>query len=294
MNNRYTSDPTLCSNSAELKLLLRSFGPFTGRYHISYPRRWEKDVIKHMASCTNDTERKKAEELIIRAKIDKSLVAERLNIPNGIKEWNYSLSWFENFKYLHNKFNLFNGALLHKLDKEVNLTTYTLEDLPFSSFDDKHVPCEVSDLVQVSEFMLLQHPEIVITDRYLDLGRKDRRKIVEEMLKLASNGNCESVKIFAWADEVDVDRAKRALNQIRTGLSKKISISYFLINDKKEKHEIHGRHLFSINGGIYIDRGFQVLKGQETPVMPIGKTVLDQLVRTFLDDFDSLTVVHRL
>ena len=76
MNELYAADPSACKHSSDLQLLLRSFGPFTGRYLANYPSDWTSKVRSALAA-TGEVEEKRIKLLLQRARDDSTLI-ERL------------------------------------------------------------------------------------------------------------------------------------------------------------------------------------------------------------------------
>ena len=50
MNELYAADPATCSHSSDLRLLLNSFGPYTGRYLANYPNDWSERIESGLAN----------------------------------------------------------------------------------------------------------------------------------------------------------------------------------------------------------------------------------------------------
>jgi hypothetical protein len=52
MNELYAANPAVCSQFSDLKLLMASFGPYTGRYLANYPIDWGARVEISRISCS--------------------------------------------------------------------------------------------------------------------------------------------------------------------------------------------------------------------------------------------------
>ena len=71
-----------------------------------------------------------------------------------------------------------------------------------------------------------------------------------------------------------------------------MTFRFYTLDDDLTPDRMHGRYLFSINGGIRVDRGFEEDKKKElkTEVSPIGEAVLSQLVEKYLTRAGELPI----
>ena len=74
-----------------------------------------------------------------------------------------------------------------------------------------------------------------------------------------------------------------------------VDLEYIAVDDDKKDNRLHARYLLSLRGGIRFDQGFQKLrKGVQFDVAPIGESILDDLVKIFIEEENDLRIVERI
>jgi len=298
MNTKFTSDPTLCDNARALRLLLRSFGPTTGRYHLTCPSDWQSQISVHI-NHWNDVDKKRANELLFAAQNSKALIPEASITRKETKNWDATLSWSDNIlKILSNSSKSIDGALVHaNIAESSTENVLTLDDLPFTSAEDRQVTCTPTELSNAAEFTLKYSSEVIFVDPYLDLSLPDREPVIRSMMGMVAEGTCESVKFFASKTKVGRLRdVREQLMKYKKHPCGDVEFSFYTLDDWKSEDRMHGRYLFSIHGGIRIDWGFQSDKRKKrtTEVSPIGENVLNGLIDKYLTRAKDLPIDKRI
>lgn len=144
MNEFFAADPSCCSNSSELRLLLGRFGPYAGRYLAEYPMQWGNVLTGRFASLgTIELERVKTR--LRRAREEGALLVNRA------LEWDEKQSWVENAKHhVSSKPPRLNGLVVSAERSAAGDMTLENcdETLPLTA--DEKVPGTVQEYLRVS------------------------------------------------------------------------------------------------------------------------------------------------
>ena len=89
MNELFAADPATCADSRDLRILLNSFGPYTGRYLANYPLDWATRVQVQLAQL-GDIEGSKIKTLLRRAR-ESTVLVTRSNLT-----WSDDQDWLGN------------------------------------------------------------------------------------------------------------------------------------------------------------------------------------------------------
>ena len=145
--------------------------------------------------------------------------------------------------------------------------------------------------------------ELHFIDPYLNPCKMDIRSVLKKMLQtLVESKKLKEVICWARASEVISEAGnpkKHSWEEVESELSNLLKevewpsdwkFNYFLIDEQKDK-KMHGRYLLSIKGAIRLDQGFQQLGQNKTvDVSPVGKSIHDDLLRTYLNGKVAFTI----
>lgn len=289
MNERFAAEPATCDSAFELKHLLEKFGPTTGRYLAAYPAQgWEKLLYGHIAEWS-DLEQEKAKIVIRRAKEARALV-RRSDVPYEERE-----TWVQNVARTQSAQLRFDGVVVSRSSAGV---FPSLEEFDLPPTTAERVPAKAAEYVRVSRTLLLASPEIHFVDPYLDPCDSDREAVLQEMLRVAATGRCQSA--YIWVRE---DRLKRPVAETVELLGRLArSVGFFsprllhlrAFSDAGRSIKVHDRYLLSLYGAIRFEHGFQQLTGKRTAgVSPESQRNHDELVSLFLNGENDLGIENR-
>ena len=293
MNELYAADPNCCVRASDLKLLLNSFGPYTGRYLANYPSDWVQR-IEIQSNALGDVEVARIKTLLRRAK-DSLKIVTRSNLA-----WTDSVPWLDNAtQHMNTAFD----ALITRESRPPSI--FDLDELDLPPTAEERVLGEASEYVRVIKILALLSPEILLIDPYLNPLKRVYSQTLPSLFKQIAKGKSEKVILWSRASEVygssnqaSVDRdlyesIKRLVTS--SGFKPGIEVEMILVEDETSKSKMHGRHLLSIKGGVRLDQGFQQLpKGRKVDVGPVGQAIHNELMDIYFDGQHDMTVKARI
>lgn len=306
MNELYAADPAVCGRASELKLLLASFGPYTGRYLANYPLDWAAQV-EHQLDTLGDIEAAKIKNLLRRAKETLTLVT-RSNLP-----WCTEQGWLTNaIPLLCNHPTVFDGLIVSPTANTSQTNgrpqaraIHPLDALDLPPTAEERIAGVAAEYARISKILLLLSPETALIDPYLNPLKRPCAAVMTSLFELVAKGKCQKISLWTRASEVfgtgnsaaikaDLQDALRRL-AITANFKPGREVEMFLVEDESSQSKIHGRYLLSIKGGIRLDQGFQQLPvGRKVDVGPVGRAVHSDLLDLFFDGKHDMKVVHRL
>lgn len=294
MNELYAADPSACKHSSDLQLLLRSFGPFTGRYLANYPSDWTSKVRSALAA-TGEVEEKRIKLLLQRARDDSTLI-ERLPFA-----WNPAKSWIENASNLiYGSHPQLSGIISDKTNPPF---IQPLDELNLPPTAEERIPGKSTEYLRISDILIKQSTELFFIDPYLNPLTTRYRNTIKAFLFSAAGGRCQSIQFWMRASELFKHGSRGATmtdlkNELRAW-SKMVKfrngaqLQVFAVEDEASREKMHGRYLLSKKGGIRLDQGFQELpQDRKVEVGPIGKHPLSDLLSIYLDGNHDMKVVE--
>lgn len=295
MNELYGADPAIFKNSSDLRLLLSSFGPFTGRYLANYPTDWSARVEKNLADV-GEIEAARIRTLLRRANENTALIT-RTNL-----NWQADQQWLENAKPLLTPECIFDG-LIAGHSQLPNICQLDEMELPPTT--EERIQGTAAEYVRVSKIFLILSPEIAFVDPFVNPLKRNYAAVLRMLFKQAAKGRCQKVTLWARASAVfDSTSTSVVKSELRDALSQLVSEAHFkpcrkiemiLVNDDDKQSKMHGRYLLSIKGGIRLDQGFQQLpQGRLVDVAPVGKHSHDALFNIYFKSKHDMRVVETI
>jgi hypothetical protein len=285
MNEFIAAEPTSCENSSELRLLLRFFGPYAGRYLAEYPGNWG-DMLRNCYFNSGDVEAERIKTCLKRAREQGAL------LRNPSLAWDEAQAWVDNANALASSTPpKIHGIVVAR--KHIRQNELTLDDidtrLPLTA--DEKVPGTVDEYLRVSRTLLAISPELFFVDPYLNPCKRDIAPVMKGMLKKISDGRkCQRVACFARTSRVVGERS-HSWDEVKTAWTRLLAevgwpkdriFEYLLLDDDGAAENVHPRYLFSIKGGIRFDHGFQIQSsGKRVDVCPINATIHNAVLLQF-------------
>ena len=296
MNELYAADPAVCNHASELKLLLASFGPYTGRYLANYPTDWAAQVEGQFENL-GQIEAARVKTMLRRANEGIAMVT-RQNLL-----WEKERDWLANAQLLlEGAPAVFDGLITKQATPPA---IHHLHELDLPPTAEERILGTASEYARISKILMLLSPELVLVDAYVNPLKRDCESVLKAMFEIAARGKCQKISLWARASEVFKNRARTV---IKTDLENSLrrlgvqanfkpgrEIEMILVEDESRQTKMHGRYLLSIKGGIRFDQGFQKLpEGRHVDVGPIGKNTHDALLDIYCDGKHDMQVVERL
>jgi hypothetical protein len=299
MNELYATDPNSCTQVSDLKFLLNCFGPYTGRYLIKYPSDWGVRVEDNFKNA-GDLALAKVKALLRRANEDMTLVSTK------------KLPWIDNHDWMQNAWPLLkeHGSIFDGL---VSGSEHThadhpaichLHELDLAPTAEERILGTPQEYARVAKFLVLLSPELVLVDPYLNPIKKNCKSVLGPILKLAAQGKCQKVTIWARTIDEVGDALRQAQVNVKNSLSELAnevgfrgdkSLELFWVSDEISECKMHARYLLSIKGGIRLDQGFQQLpKGRRVDVSPVGKDIHMNLLDIFFDGKHDMQITSHM
>lgn len=298
MNELYAADPVACKTSSDLALLLKSFGPYAGRYLATYPSNWISQ-IESQFDTAGEIEHARIKTLLRRAKENMALVAP--NLP-----WHTEQEWLTNASALltqtQNRSVFFN-ALIATQAKPPSI--HDLHELDLPPTAEEPIFATATEYARITKLLLLYSPEIALIDPYLDPRSRNYAPVLKALFESTAKGKCK--KISLWARESaliktsspaiernDIEYALRELAR-NANFKQGCVVEMFLVADERQQTKMHGRYLLSIKGGIRLDQGFQKLpEGRRVDVGPIGKATHNEQLDIYFDGKHDMQVTQHI
>jgi hypothetical protein len=296
MNELYAADPAVCCHASDLKLLLASFGAWSGRYLANYPTDWAAQVERQFSSA-GEVEAARVQTLLRRAKENLTLVT-RSNLP-----WNVQQAWLPNAApMLGGAVAVFNGLIALEAKPP---TIQQLHELELPPTAEERIAGVASEYARISKILLLLSPEVALIDPYLNPLKRSYHAVLTALFELATKGKCQKITLWVRAAEAlgagnaagiksDIEACLRSLAK-SANLKPGRAIELLMVEDESSQSKIHGRYLLSIKGGIRLDQGFaQLPVGRKVDVGPVGRAIHSDLLDLFFDGKHDMKVVHNL
>lgn len=298
MNELYAADPTACHTASDLALLLKSFGPYAGRYLATYPSNWISQIESRF-DTVGEIENARVKTLLRRAKEDMTLVAP--NLP-----WHVDQEWLANASALLVKTptrSVFFNALIAA--QATPPSTYDLHELDLPPTADEPIFATATEYARITKLLLLYSPEIAFIDPYLDPRSRNYAPVMKALFESTAKGKCK--KISLWAREsaliktnspaIERNDIEYALRELARNANFKQGgvVEMFLVADERQQTKMHGRYLLSIKGGIRLDQGFQKLpEGRRVDVGPIGKATHNEQLDIYFDGKHDMQITQHI
>lgn len=297
MNELYAADPVVCKNSSELKLLLASFGPYTGRYLAKYPVNWSSVVEKNLGNV-GDIELTRIKTLLRRA-------TENLALVPRILSWRAEEDWLSNaMPFLLKTQSLpavFDGLIATTAEPP---TIHLMQDLDFPPTADESIDAVANEYARTSKILLLLCSELALIDPYLNPLKQSYAPVLKAIFEVAAKGRAQKISLWVRASEIFGSGAiaatktdlERALRRFATDAKFKAGrvIEMILVDDSRETN-LHDRFLLSIKGAIQFGQGFQKLSiGRRVGVAPVGRNRHQALVGIHIEGKHDMRVVEHV
>ena len=294
MNELYAADPKICKHSRDLQLLLKHFGPFTGRYLANYPSDWSSRIREDLRSIgTIEAERIKT---LIRRAREESILIERLPLA-----WSPTKSWLENaISLTSGPKPCLTGLLAEASDPPL---VHQLDDLDLAPTAEERIQAKPQEYLRVSNILIKQSTELLFIDPYLNPLTTRYRNTVKSFLVAAAEGRCQSIQFWVRASELFKSASSSAImTDVRNELTawsnnakfrQGFQLQIFAVADGASREKMHGRYLLSKKGGIRLDQGFQELpQDRKVEVGPVGRDTHRDLLDIYLDRNHDMEVVE--
>lgn len=299
MNELYAADPAVCGHASELKLLLTSFGPYTGRYLANYPVEWSA-LVERQFESVGEVEAAKVKTLLRRARETTALIT-KANLPWGVER-----NWLENAAPLLGKSPaapaVFDGLIATQAAPPA---IHHLHELDLPPTAEERIAGTANEYARISKILLVLSPELALIDPYLNPLKRSCFSVLKALFETAARGQSQKISLWVRASEVfgsgahsatrtDLEDALRRLAD-QANFKPRREIEMILVEDESRQTKMHGRYLLSIKGGIRLDQGFQQLPaGRHVDVGPIGKTTHNALLDIYFDGKHDMRVEERL
>lgn len=284
MNELYACDPTAIRHASDLKLLLKSFGPFVGRYMAELPLydNWRKVVLQQFSEF-GELEQKRISHLMHKANQNATFYR-----PKKFN-WEADRNWLCN-------------VLESDVPKDRVFTedgtenTLKFNEMELSANAGEHLLGNKDELLRACEILLLISHEIYFIDAYLYFNNSNVRSVVEHFVAKLAEGKCNKVtfinipKDLSVIDEIK-SGADNFLRKMR-GKYKNIKFKYLMLNNVGSENKIHRRYLMSIKGAIDLDKGFQeeTNKKSKVTVIPVNEIIHSDLIKLYHENEHGMKV----
>lgn len=296
MNELFAADPATCADSRDLNLLLKSFGPCSGRYLANYPLDWDRRLTERLDTL-GELEGAKVRTLLRRAHESMSLIT-RLQLP-----WREDTDWLGNANPLLSSTPIVFSGLV--ANQSIPPSVHQLHELELPPTADERVAATANEYVRISKILLLLSPEVALIDPFLNPLQRSYASVLRAFFETAAKGKCQKISLWARASLVygtkNVEVVKSDLRSSlqsmakQAGLRHGCEIEMLCVEDEQKTDKMHARYLLSIKGGIRFDQGFQQLpEGRFVDVGPIGKAVHNDLLNIYFDGKHNMRVVEKV
>ena len=286
MNELYAVDPAAPADTKELKLLLDQFGLQTGRFVARFPTDWIDEVRTVFARST-ELERKRAIELLSRRGRGLTTRSKSKFVP--------SRSWAENAigaNVVTPEFERVIGCRNNGVGLE------TVEDVLYD--DEKalpsglggHLPARASEYCRVALPLFEASAEVILVDPFFlradvdPAAERRMRHVLIELLRCADlSGTCERFLLMLKLPPLTTmshSSAEAKVDDHIRGVRREAGIQHLTIRRALRQDVGHGRYLFSVDGGLHFDNGFDELReGRTNNVRWLSKPELMPLLDRF-------------
>jgi hypothetical protein len=292
MNECFAAEPSCVSTAGDLRYLLGLFGPQAGRYLVPYPSDWERRVLEHFETLP-DLELAKIKARLQTAKQGLTFL-DKPSLP-----WAPELPWIQNAVLVKTK-------QPPRIDEVIGAEPVSgvlqFDELGLSPTADEKIRATPAEYERVSLALLNHSWEVFLIDPYLSPCKKDMRVVLEQLFAgIGRSDRCRDIICFARGDYVVGDR-KHSWEEVvaawheiirRASWKTPRRLRYVLVDDDHSKKKMHDRYLFSVKGGIRFGQGFQSLtNSRRVDVSPVGKSVLDDLLKTYLENEHDMNILR--
>lgn len=293
MNEIFAAEPTCFHNEAELRGLLKQFGPDTGRYLVAYPPAWtglvEKNMLKHAGEVVEAGEVGPMQGLKIRVVLQRALEQHRVIADDQLPYvWN-GKPWLEHALKLIPPSGRDLDAIV-TAEERVEENVFTLDSLDIPPVSDEMMGAQPREFARVVKTLVSISKELIFVDPYANPCKDDVYIVLNAIFKLIARSSCTNVVLYARKSELLKNhtrlelQAKVNLLRRESGLPIRCNLELRLVDDKISKDKLHDRYLFSHKGGVSFAQGFQRLgSGKTVPVRPMTKPILTPAIQCFID-----------
>lgn len=284
MNELYACDPKAIQNESDLKLLLKSFGPFVGRYIAEIPffDQWREAVLQQFPEF-KDLEQKRIKQLIYKA--NQSATFYR---PKKIN-WDTDRNWLSNV--------LESGVPKDKaLTYDGAESTIKFNEMELPANAGEHLLGNKGELLRACEILLLISHEIYFIDAYLYFNDSNVKNVIEHFVAKLAEGKCNKVTFINTPKDIskmgDIKtKAEEFLKKMRKNYPS-IKFKYLMLNNVGSENKIHRRYLMSIKGAIDLDKGFQEENNKKSKVsiIPVNEIIHNDLIKLYHENEHDMKV----
>ena len=303
MNDLYGLAPDACETASEMHHVLKSFGPFTGRYVIALPNEdaWFKEV-KHRFDSARDIEKSRLATVLRRAREDRAV------IRNGSYNWPMERSWVENAiaqlpRIDHAKRVCVSEGECDRLlteNKEIGRHIINISDPELAGSISRWIEASVAGYASTMNQLIRISQDIHVIDPYFDPLRRDRSDIFKAIISQASAVRGIDCVVFWVRRSIIMDGPEHAGRFNRGGVEavarraiprggRPLQVQFKLVNDEVSSDKLHARFLLTNRGAIQFDQGFQMLKVKNL-VSVLGRDAHHELYKKFTADVLSFDV----
>ena len=312
MNEIYAVSPNAFDSASELRLFFSNFGPYSGRYILTYPlfQEWQVHLTRKFENA-GEIERERLKLALRRAKENCAFV-DKIGLP-----WSDKQSWIENaFQLWKLKFGLDRilssdneFEQMQLLDQDALLALMKSSESDVYGTIDAQINTTAECYWNAAKILCMHSNNIFIIDPYFDPLNIYRKRIFLKILKEFSLlPKISDVSFFvrhkqlaSFSGYVDTKEIEELIHCALEKIDRRITVTLNMVEDSKSNDKLHARYLLTNKGGLNFDQGFQTLpNGRKNVVSPIGKNLHTSLYEKFsnnLLDFrilEKIVVVKRL
>lgn len=281
MNEIYAVSPNACDSVSELRLLFSNFGPYSGRYILTYPlfQDWQAYLIKKF-EYAGDIERERLKLALKRAQ-ENCAFLDKIGLP-----WSAEHSWIENafelWKAKSRLDKIFSSdeefEQMKLLDRDALLALIKSSESEIYGSTDAQIDTTAECYWDAAKILCMHSHNIFIIDPYFNPLNIYRKKIFLKFLEEFSHfRKISEVSFFVRhtqlaSSDVETEEIKELIKNIIKKSNKNMTITLNLVEDDRSNDKLHARYLVTNKGGLKFDQGFQTLpRGRKNVVSPIGK-----------------------
>lgn len=283
MNELFAVEPSSCENAAELKLLMKCFGPEAGRYMLAFPMGWRQLILEYFSAATY-FELERVKTVLRRAKEEMQVVDDKSIPYDGGRDWGGNALFALDGAHLH-------GVVFSREKHHDHHCIFTMDTLDLSPTAEERIEATPQEITRVCKVLLASSSDVLLIDPYLNPCQDKYKKVLSKMMRvIESSALCRRVEMWARYKSVidkpgnksDLESALTCLRK-ESGLSSKSKLEMILVDDEFSER-MHGRYLLTNRGGVRLDQGFQKLPGgRKMDVSPIGRDLIDKLQGVYIE-----------
>ncbi len=299
MNELYAADPAVCEHASDLKLLLASFGPYTGRYLANFPVDWCA-LVESRFENIGEVEAARIKTLLRRARESIALIT-----PAKL-QWQVEQDWLSNamplLGILPKVPAVFHGLIAMQAKPP---TIHHLHELDLPPTAEERIAGTGPEYARITKMLLLLSPELALVDPYLNPLNRYCFSVLKSLFAVAAKGKIQKICLWARASAViGLGSYHTIKNDLEDSLRRLVAQADFkpgfelemvLVEDESRQTKMHGRYLLSIKGGVRLDQGFQQLpEGRLVDVGPVGKATHESLLDIYFDGKNDMRLIECL